>query len=144
MALLMAFLASAVTLLCEILRSASLEKSVSELMRRADFRDSSSRTSSIFFNKVSQSPCKVKGKNIVYAIILQRFKEISLLMFWFHSVIKWNIKIAAKTIQLDRIWDLNSTQYNNSKMTTIEFLELAKTNMCCVHILKYQTKYQTE
>ena len=103
-----------------------------------------SESSSIFFNKVSQSPCKVKGKNIVYAIILQRFKEISLLMFWFHSVIKWNIKIAAKKIQLDRIWDLNSTQYNNSKMTTIEFLELAKTNMCCVHILKYQTKYQTE
>ena len=59
MALLMAFLASVTAeLLREILRSANFEKSVSELMRRADFRDSSNRTSSIFFNKVSQSPCK--------------------------------------------------------------------------------------
>ena len=28
-----------------------------------------SESSSIFFNKVSQSPCKGKGKNIVYAIL---------------------------------------------------------------------------
>ena len=28
---------------------------------------------------------------------------------------------------------VNSTQYNKSNMTTIEFLELAKTNMCCTY-----------
>ena len=68
MALLIAFLASVTAeLLREILRSASLEKSVSELMSRADFRDSSNRTSSIFFNKVSQSPCK---KNEIYYILV--------------------------------------------------------------------------
>ena len=48
MALLTVFLASE-----EMLRSANLEKSVSELISRADFRDSKSRTSSIFFNSVS-------------------------------------------------------------------------------------------
>ena len=37
----------------EMLTSASLEKSVSELTRRADLRDSSKRMSSIFFNSVS-------------------------------------------------------------------------------------------
>ena len=37
----------------EMLMSASLLKSVSELTRRADFRDSSSRTSSILANMVS-------------------------------------------------------------------------------------------
>ena len=37
----------------ERLTSANLEKSVSELMSRADLRDSNKRTSSIFFNKVS-------------------------------------------------------------------------------------------
>ena len=66
MALLMAFLASVTAeLLREILRSANFEKSVSELMRRADFRDSSNRTSSIFFNKVSQSPCKNMNINYI-------------------------------------------------------------------------------
>ena len=48
MALLTVFLASS-----EIFRSANLEKSVSELISLADFRDSKSRTSSIFFNSVS-------------------------------------------------------------------------------------------
>ena len=48
MALLTVFLASK-----EIFRSANFEKSVSELISLADFRDSKSRTSSIFFNNVS-------------------------------------------------------------------------------------------
>ena len=41
--------------LAERLTSANLEKSVSELMSRADLRDSNKRTSSIFFSKVSPS-----------------------------------------------------------------------------------------
>ena len=41
------------TSLFEMLRSASLLKSVSELTRRADLRDSSSRTSSILARMVS-------------------------------------------------------------------------------------------
>lgn len=44
--------------LSEIATSASLEKSVSELTRRADLRHSRSRTSSIFRNTVSS--CNVK------------------------------------------------------------------------------------
>ena len=44
----------------------------------------------------------------------------------FQSEIKWNINI-------DRIWDLNSTQYNKSHMTSIEFLELAKAKMSCTY-----------
>ena len=49
-------------------------------------------------------------------------------------MIKWNINIAAKKNPIGQDLRLkNSTQYNRSKMTPIEFLELAKTNMCCTY-----------
>ena len=61
---LMAFLALS-SLGLERLTSANLEKSVSELMSRADLRDSNKRTSSIFFSKVSPSWEKQKQVQIV-------------------------------------------------------------------------------